>query len=222
MVALVTRCPTGESLRARVGQRAAAQAVLDTTPSAPGIPSRPIPLTALDLDCLWAEFSISGDAQVVQPIIGVLEWPDLIRHRLERWLRSRPGPPARLLSGRGDRASTLEGLRLTAGITCDPAGGRVETVEDLDGWCTIESLQPSSERLAAIRAALPFWLSGQDMRYLGMKMAATWSLGSHARQHPAILELCQAQVAVRTGRARLSLLGVIGAAHPAGRDPVGP
>ena len=43
----------------------------------------------LDLDILWAEFIITGNTQSIVRIIDVLEWPDMVRTKLNDWLQSK-------------------------------------------------------------------------------------------------------------------------------------
>lgn len=206
---LISRCPSGESLRfamrgmtsreaARVGTVRAATPC-DTCAAVP-----PDALTSLELDCLWAEFCTTGDAEAVLPIIDVLGWPDLVRYKLDDWLSSNARVSPACLS-RWRRNRVLRRL----GLTYDATTGQVGSLEDVDCFCAIQSMHVSGERFTKIRAVLPFELSEDEQTYIAVKAVAKWSLWSNSAQHSRILDLCRQQLAVGNRRARISLAEII-------------
>ena len=215
VLSLHSRCPTVESLRSAMREITRYQAesvgtVLAATQIDTDFADSPTALTSLEMDCLWAEFCTTGDATVVLPIIAVLGWPDLIRHRLNDWLLSNSRiSPAWLTRWRRNRV-----LR-RLGLTYDAALERVGTLEDVDCFCAIQSMGVSSERFAKFRVLLPFELTEDEQTYIAVKAVAKWSLLSNAVQHPRILELCRRQLGVDNMRARISLAQVVRAADHA-------
>ena len=106
------------------------------------------------------EFLVTGNKIAVVRIIKVLEWPDRIREKLEKWLKE----PANGLLLRWKRKRQLRYLRRVTGIVCDVHTKRVRTLDDLD--CVFSfgfTLDfPSEERVNKVVAALPFELNEFD------------------------------------------------------------
>jgi serine/threonine protein kinase len=140
-----------------------------------------------DLDFKWMEFIVTGSKDAVRRIISVLDWPDRIREKLQAWLEKKP-----ILGILSRRRYQANKLREFAGIECDLHRCQIETADDLD--CLSMA---SRERWEAMRNALPFRLSEVDVVYISTKEAARWSLGSFARQHPSVLEVCLEELEAR-------------------------
>jgi len=164
--------------------------------------------TALDLDLLWAEFLVTGRTTSVERIIDVLEWPDLLRQRVEFSLRL-PGL-VRLIGsslpwlGRS-RLSLSTGVVRRLGIEVDRQQQVVQTPEDLD--CRFWA--PAGSRGEEVWSLLIPHLSKPEQKRVATKVAARWSLGANAIEHPRVLETCEAESATRGGRARLALLEIV-------------
>ena len=63
-----------------------AEVLLEILRQAGGSGTRLRPIrTGLDLDLLWCEFLATGSTEPVFRIIDVLNWPDLVRARLQEW-----------------------------------------------------------------------------------------------------------------------------------------
>lgn len=206
---LISRCPSGESLRFAMRgmtscEAASVRAVRAAMPFDTDSAVPPKVLTSLEMDCLWAEFCTTGDTEAVLSIIAVLDWPDLVRCKLDDWLSSNARISPIWLS-RWRRNGLLRRL----GLTFDEATGRVGSLEDVDCFCATESLQLSSERFTKVRAALPFELTEDEQTYIAVKAVAKWSLWSNAAQHSRILQLCRRQVDVGSRRTRISLAEII-------------
>jgi len=162
--------------------------------------------TALDLDLLWAEFFVTGNTTPVAQIIGVLDWPDVVRERVERGLRQ----PAvvRFLGpfiGNESRPSVPASVIRRLGITIDQERRVVATPEDLDWLCLADLFfhQPSPAWRLISR-----YLSEEQQRIASMRGAAIWSLGANAIKHVRVLETCEAQLATRSGQTRLTLMEI--------------
>src|SRR6266568_1449488 len=81
-----------EDDRFRAVRRDMRHAVKGETPPiapriAPGRSSLGLDVRGLDLDLFWAEFFVTADTSPVERIIDVLEWPDVVRQRVEASLR---------------------------------------------------------------------------------------------------------------------------------------
>ena len=163
----------------------------------------------LDLDLLWMEFLVTGNRDAVVRIIEVLEWPDLLRGRLQQWLvfTTMRGP----LSWR-ERRRVLA-LRDAAGLSIDLDQGKITTPEDLDCRCFLQGVQTNPERAKRLRKLLPFSLSEEELLHWGVKGTAKWSLWSNAAQHLAVMEVCVEETRSTSLRARLSLLEIQAEAH---------
>lgn len=165
-----------------------------------------------DLDLLWAEFSFNGSLQAVSTIIQVLDWPDIIREKLDAWLRSDHWP---IFSGisRLLRRRRLERLQYIAGIECDSDGRRIETNVDLDCLSTVQGMEFRDDRFNEIRKVLPIDLSEEEVIHVAVKGTAKWSLIGYARRHPSVLQKCEEEIQRRDGSARLALLEIVAVAR---------
>jgi hypothetical protein len=166
--------------------------------------------TPTDNDLLWVEFAVSGSKAPVVRLIEVLEWTDRVRDKLDGWLRQPVPRGFRSLFDRGYQ--TQRELRNVAGIVCDRARQNIDTPDDLDCRCMLDGLVISQERFERVRRVLPFPLSSDDLYHIGIKASAKWSLASNCEQHPKVRDVCVAEAARRSGRARLALLDIIHAA----------
>ena len=126
--------------------------------------------SGFDLDLLWVEFFITGNKQAVSRIIRSLDWPDVIREKLQAWLSSKPASFFGQSESR--RRRTLDRLRELADIECDIEGREVKTLEDLDCICGLEREHWSPERFTKIKSALPFDLSAEEINNIAVKAAA--------------------------------------------------
>jgi len=162
---------------------------------------------ALDLDLLWAEFLVTGETTSVERIIDVLEWPDIVRERVESSLRL---PKSVRFVGMflpwlgRSRLSVSDGVVRFLGIRVDDQRRVVETPEDLDCRFWAPSGSPS-ERAWGLVSPL---LSKRQREKAATKAAARWSLGANAVQHEPVLQACEAASATRDGRAQLALLEI--------------
>jgi len=161
--------------------------------------------TGGDLDRLWGEFLITGNQIAIQKIINVLEWPDLIRGRLEESLKQRSVVPLQ----EHDSISEFHMQLLNQGIVLDSECGSIYSAQDLDCFCVMEGCEISSDRLDTMKLIFPFELSDSDLSYMGMKASAKWSLCSNAMQHEVVLDTCKEEGSKRGGGCRLSLLEII-------------
>jgi len=162
---------------------------------------------ALDLDLLWAEFLVTGETTSVERIIDVLEWPDLVRERVEMSLRLPKSVRfvEMLLPWPGrSRLSVSDGVVRFLGIRVDGERRVVETPEDLDCRFWAPSGSPG-ERAWALVSPL---LSKRQREKVATKAVARWSLGANSIEHERVLEACEAGSATRRGRAELALLEI--------------
>ena len=135
-----------------------------------------------DLDFLWSEFLLTGEAAPVRRIVSVLQWPDLTLKSLHTWA----GQRARMPWSRRARSATEARLR-QLGFSLDPAQAHLGNTVDLDllAWRCMADGNNMSE-------ILPFRLDDARISHLMMKGSACWSLQSNARPHPTVAEIYHA------------------------------
>lgn len=187
--------------------RAEIQTALESWPDARIDPLALPVSTPADLDRLWCEFHATGNTKPVVRLIDVLERPDHIRGALEYWLHETAGG-GRLGLETIRRKRTIRRLWEQASILCDAERREVLSAQDLDCHCTMQDMCHNKERAFKIGKLLPFSMYGEDA-YIMLKVAARWSLASHAYQHPIIFDLCESEAAKRTGRCRVLLLEIV-------------
>lgn len=164
--------------------------------------------TPHDLDHHWVEFFLTGAEAPVVRLIEVLEWPDLVRTRLEAWLLEKPS----LFDF--SRKGVAEHLERVAGIRCDLEARAVMTQGDLDCHCLQDGIRRRTrEAIQQTLTALPFKLAPEELLRVAMKASALWSIGSNAQQHRKVLELCTREVGRRTGTTRQALEWVVAGAR---------
>ena len=189
------------------------QALQNGLPAKADVLLRPVK-DGVDMDMRWADFIVTGDPAPTIPIVDVLEWPDLLRQKLEEWLNGRLGP----LPTAYELARVQRDLSEAAEISLDVEHHRVKTPEDLDCSSVLSQGGPTGEWLQRVAAKLPFNLSTEERQYMAVKAVAKWSLASNATQHQAILNLCEEQAAKRSEKAKLVLLEIVGRGSIAGRE----
>ena len=170
--------------------------------------------TGGDLDRLWGEFLITGNQIAIQKIIDVLEWPDLIRGRLEESLKQRS--ESQLLTQ--DSTSALRVQFLNQGIILDTECKSIYSAQDIDCFCVMEGCEISKDRLDTMKLIFPFELSDSDLSYMEVKASAKWSLCSNTMQHEAVLDTCIEDASKRVGKCRLLLLEIISRTYLARDD----
>ncbi len=147
-----------------------------------------------DLDMLWAEFFVSGDIHPLQQIVSVLDWNDLVRERLNKWLHRRKFP---FFNG---KQKTTENLLHECLFPIDFDRKIIDEPLDLDmqvALCAKNGLLKFNE--------LPFSLSEQELVRLAMKSAAVWSLTANANTHEIVADFCKAEAKLAGGASRLLL-----------------
>ena len=189
------------------------QAIRKGLPLKVTVLQRPVE-NSVDMDVRWAEFSVTGNPEVVVPIIDVLEWPDRLRQKLDDWLSARMGT----VPTTAQREQVQRRLFETAGIVYDLTRREIKNAQDLDILCVLKEGVLSGDRLKEIRQGLPFPLKDEDLNYMVLKGVARWSLGSNAGQHPLVLLVCEAEAGRRPGHAKLALLEIIAQIHLSNRD----
>lgn len=151
-------------------------------------PIRTLPIdNPVQLDLLWTEFCITGDAKTVHDIASCFTESSVVRRRLNEWLGKRG-----LLSWifRRRRAHQIDRLRESLGIVCQ--GSEVQNREDLDVLCLQDEgfgnityhTYFEDERVLTIR--VPF----RERNRMMIKMLAKWSFFSNALQHERVREIC--------------------------------
>ncbi|MET0115989.1 MAG: tetratricopeptide repeat protein [Sedimenticola sp.] len=181
-----------------------------------------VPHTGHDLDLLWVEYIVTGNTEAVSRIIQVLDRPDIIRKKLEEWLKK----PLILgfIANRYRRSVILEKVNepikviraitdkpwTTNGIQCDLDKSKVITFEDLDCLCALSQVEAREQAdFQHILDAFPFYLDKDEIGLIVTKAAAKWSLCSNAKIHQPVLDTCISELTKYKGRSKLSLLHVV-------------
>jgi hypothetical protein len=145
----------------------------------------------LDLDLLWAEFFATGDTAPVLRIISVLDGKDLVRERLDQWLRDNSG-----FWGRR-RIAKFRPLLIRCVFPVDYENCRMEEGVDLDLPVALNAKNPQLRF-----DELPIKLSIPECIRLAVKSAAVWSLRSIAEKHERVAEICAVEAKRPGGMAR--------------------
>ena len=157
-----------------------------------------------DNDCLWAEFSLTGDAAPVKRLIDQLERPDVIRSQLGRLFRCEAIFQVPIIvHWFNDR--TRRRLTKFAGLSFN-SSGEIATEGDLDFHFMIGS--GYGRNLSECEPAtkhLPWSIRNLDMSGSWTKVSARWSLACQAANHPKVLEICNEEMSHRTGQCLVAL-----------------
>lgn len=149
------------------------------------------------LDELWALFEATKDPQAVRRIVSVLDWKDLVRLRLEEWLK----PVRPEMWGHAPyRDYQLMFDRCVFPIDYDQSS--IAGPVDLDLHV---ALLLKNRALQLTELPIPF--SAVEVQYMAMKSAAVWSLRSQAETFPQVAQICREE-SVKPGGASRPLLGV--------------
>ncbi|OGW75388.1 MAG: hypothetical protein A2Z72_02970 [Omnitrophica bacterium RBG_13_46_9] len=165
--------------------------------------------SALELDCLWAEFLLTGEKEPVEKVIGVLARPDIFRTRLTTWLSGS--------SPSEENGKIKDILEKYWNIKVDLADKRIvapaDAAIDLDIHCGLilrnstVNKKDLTKDFAELRKVIG--LSDEDIFVLVMKSTAAWSLYSNARQHEKVREICSETVANQPPKVRFYLTQVL-------------
>jgi hypothetical protein len=164
----------------------------------------------IDIDFLWAEFGLTGAAAPVRRVIGIFDWPQFLRPRLERWLVGAPS---------GERVALCARLA-ESGIICDADAKEIISHDDSDALAVVDEwgLNAPAEQFKRFVEAMPWPLTSPDIAYLLLKGNARWTLALNASQHDVVLEISQAELKSATWLTKLALLDAISAALLVRRD----
>jgi hypothetical protein len=145
--------------------------------------------TGCDLDCLWAEFFLTGNRQAVERVAEVAHGEDWLRARLGRWLRL----PVTGILGRIKHALQLSAITRITGVQFDRSNNVISSNGDLDRlahryahWNVTNAVSGS---ISAIISVLPFDCSQAEIEQFALKAAADWSLTSLGETHAVVREV---------------------------------
>lgn len=142
-------------------------------------PVQEISTDPIILDVVWSEFFITGDMQPLKQIVSVLDWPDIVRQKLDAWVKARD-PKLAL----GDTETLLHDCM----FPIDFEKQIINEPVDLDIHVAL------CARAGELKfAQLPIDLSENELIHLAMKSAAIWSLTSNSRTHQIVAEFCKAE-----------------------------
>lgn len=151
------------------------------------------------LDRLWSHFSSTGDLTAVYRIVSVLDWPDLVRQRLNKWLTDTPDE-----MWTDDRYHDCQQLFIQCVFPINCANRTIDGPLDLDLHV---ALMAQSGNLQF--KELPIDLSPSELVRAAMKSAALWSLRSFSQHNHIVARLCDEE-ATKPGGAARALLATTG------------
>lgn len=129
-----------------------------------------------DLDMLWTKFFVTGNTEAVKKIICVLDKPDLIREKLDEYLKYNPD----------DNKAKIVIRQI--GIIIDERNTIVD-IDDLDILMAMKLRQGTiKSEFKVFRELLK--VGNDDIYHLALKGAAFWSLQSNAEQHELVRSTC--------------------------------
>lgn len=171
-----------------------------------GIPVKFDPMTnevkaGVDLDFLWAEFFVTGQAAPIVRIIDVLAWKDRFRERLNDWMFSKHSP------SEIRRLNKL--LAEEVGFDVDLSNVRINFEGDMDNAFAMflrNSGDAGRGSKPAIEIRKILRITDEDMMSMAVKGAAFWSLWSNSRTHPQVRDICRTEVLLRDDKARRELM----------------
>lgn len=145
-----------------------------------------------ELDLLWVEFFVTGASAPLLRVVGVLDEPDLVRAKLEAWLRE---------LGTGFFARrTFERFAPVFERCAFPvrfADSRVDGPVDLDLSVALTA------RAGKLKfAELPFPLTAPELVRIAAKSAAVWSLRDLSTRHERVAAVCREAARAPGGAAR--------------------
>jgi len=148
-----------------------------------------------DLDLLWAEFFVTGNKTALQHLVAVLDWKDVVREKLDKWLQNdRP----RFIGV--EKRKETEAFLHKCLYPIDFDKKIIDGPVDLDIHTALNALEGNLKF-----DQLPIELSDEDVIRLSMKSAVVWSFNSNADRNEIVARFCEVE-AVRAGGAGRLLL----------------
>ena len=170
-----------------------------------------------DNDLLWAEFSLTGDADSVIRLIDTLERSDKIRGKLNQWLELPENLVGRIF---GMYRRRFAQFRNVIGIVCDDARQNILSNDDLDCLFLLHRGQMADqERFNNVSKAVPFLVETEEFIYMAVKATAKWSLTSRAAVNDIVLSTIEQEISKRQGSVRLALLEIAGTVRLGRNEP---
>ncbi len=146
------------------------------------------------LDYLWSEFAATGNPVVIERMIGVLDWDDVVRNCLQEWLAGLS--PEDLAS-----AQYQEDRKRLVDLGFPVEGMEVQGKLDLDLY-TAFLIRDGELKFSLF----PFEVPYESALRLGIKSAALWSLRSFSARDDLVARLCKEASRASGGAGRTLLL----------------
>ena len=130
-----------------------------------------------DLDSYWGSFLATGDVSFVEPIVGVLDWPDLTKSLLNESIANPSFAPIQLTDPHWQELVEL-------GIPIVDADGAMPSVAGFGDVDIILSRAVQSQ--SDVAKSIFQQLTQEQAIYMATKSAALWSLISNSNQHEIV------------------------------------
>lgn len=149
-----------------------------------------------DLDLQWGEFFITGNAAPVEKIIGVLGREDILRKKIEAFLRS--------------TKQNEEVIRiLEENFHLQTAGDALINPDDIDILIGMALMAGNvGEPFQELRKKVGD-ISDDDIFHAAVKSAAFWALSSNVMTHDRIIQIAHNALQQAQGAQKLALLNIL-------------
>jgi hypothetical protein len=161
-----------------------------------------------DLDLLWVEYSITGNEEPINRIITVLDWPDIVREKMESWLRS-----VYAQTKDNGHLNFEEEFKSEYGFRLDLSLHKILNLEDIDCLIGMNDLVTSAEKFEAFQEICPIDITFSEKNYIATKMSAKWSLGDFSREDETVRNICYHASRAGSNERRFALLEIIAHSH---------
>ncbi|MDP2940644.1 MAG: hypothetical protein Q8N85_00085 [Candidatus Omnitrophota bacterium] len=163
-----------------------------------------------DLNFLWMEFFLTGQKEPISRIIDVMNWEDVLRVKVNLWLKQR--------RGKKEKEKFVELLRsdLRIGLDLDKQDFGFSTDLDCVYGTTELALRAQDKNMISYGEASgkKLGLNAEDKLYMATKGTAMWALYSNSKQHPRVLQYCREELAARDDKSKNELKIIVDFASP--------
>ncbi len=158
-----------------------------------------------DLNFLWMEFFLTGQKEPISRIIDVMNWEDVLRVKVNLWLKQK--------RGKKEKEKFVELLRsdLRIGLDLDKPDFGFSSDLDCVYGTTELALHAQDKNMISYGEASgkKLGLNAEDKLYMATKGTAMWALYSNSKQHPRVLQYCREELASRKDKSVADLKIVV-------------
>ncbi len=146
-----------------------------------------------EMDLCWSEFLVTGDSEVIQKVVSVLDREDVTRVFLRERLSAAENP----IELTEQQRMELQQFGIGIGALVDDGGWDVMTPGDTDVFLWLGVKEQNATCVEILQA-----MTDEQKIHVANKGAALWSLQANANQHGKIRILCENAAQAEGGFAR--------------------